>query len=1344
MNFGGAPTLSVSVSGTMGDRSQVQQSVLAKKGITFNDNGYTINKATLLAYMNANNLNRIVLTYQLRFPSQSTAGDQDTVFSAETRIIRDVFSLENVHFSDNYMTAAKDNYYYNQSSNEITVTANIKSTDNYNMFDSNQFNGKTLEFDKAYIKAGDYELAEKNASSTTIGSGYSENEEDSGNTITLSFACDKDIDSENKGITLFLEKARIEYDGTTYYLWDEQNHKLGFSNQNDNRDGYYKSTHKIDSKSPTVAINPANGVDLDKWNKTVTLSAVPSEDIYIQPEKPDATRPPSVSNMSLTDGSNKLYIYNKEGNGTPAVTQKVPATKDHETTITLALRDKVEGEYDFVLSGEDIAGNTLSSVYKGIKLDNKAPQISVTEKQGARNTDGTKGNTYNVNISDKSGTGRLYYMFTKKSIAEIPDCDENNVQKSSGDMDTTLDRWAYIDQKDAENGVSAYIKVNKGENFSGRMVYFAVDEAGNETNISSKDINIQNEDTACDITPKNVDKPLPAYTITVDTNSNNTIWYRWKNTANNTYITDLKQYSGVIDTSTDNATKSLNGTYILECKIVPPSGTNINYVSTNFVFDNEGPSINLTAPSADTSSLTQRVSVYATDPSDVASATGKIVNPDGTDIEGNEEFALNVSNGILSQNVTISDIPSGVYALKVTAVDTHGASASKISDAFIIRNASATGTVDVQSELSFAGRPLISGDSFKLCFDINEPFANPSYAKDQELYYRISTVSGEYGEWLDAGSVSPSDSIPDTLAAKLTVDAPQMSFVDGANTLFVQTVICSKNTDKSKISLKTVKNNEIMFYYDNTAPTANLVINDYHTKGSISGKLYVSDSLDSSFTAVCENPAVDISEPNGGVFDITVKENADTNITVSDTAGNKTDVKLVIKGIDTIAPTADIQTSEKTVGARKDAAATVKVNDVLDGTVKFAFIPVDKYNGNEIPDEYLQDNLENINFSVSEVNNQRATWDGESCITYNAAISGVTGEWYLGVRAADSLGNSTDIVFNENVLKAEDAELSLTISANPVKTETKTIATVSYNVPVYTLPQDKIVDASSDVVINNTLGIDEFEDLTEAEKVETANIELAKQYAMTYSNKYSFAANANGDYDLYTVDDLGRTNHLTATVSGVTFGAASDIKAVRAKKEWTDSSLVLTPYDDDDMICAAAYSGDYVIVEPSDANSHTLLLPINPDDFNTIYNTNALIFEEGMSYSASGDSGSEEMGYKKLVYRIEQIYNADGEYGDDIFADTTERTVTVLAFSEGADIDDPTQVSPKTAVITGIDNTAPIVRWSVSPEVLTYEDVLSDDGQIYKELVKHTTPGNVTFTITAQDKDSGIEKIRAF
>lgn len=1314
-NLSDPPTMKVSVSGLKEDGSQVTKDVLGANGVTFLDEnmGYKIDRAKLLKYMNDNNMGQIYLRFILEFPETSTK--EKRTFSATTTIRRRAFCVDSVSYSRNHRIVDADNRYYtNNSGSTVTATVNIKSTGQFAEY-AYQFINKTVDIGEAYLTAGDDITIPANEKSVKTGGSKSFN---------LTFNLPDNVESGDAGLTLVIKDAYLDNSGTKYVLWD--------SVKGDKDLSLYTSIYKIDRKEPTFEITPEAGVDLSKWHKTVTLYATPSELTYSGRGTPQKGYATMYLYGNGTYPAVYKYNYTEQDKGTASAFQNVPSMKGFTQKITLALRDRVEGEYKLRFYGYDEAGNYFDSSYAGIKLDNKAPEISVTEKQEPQKSDGTKGNIYNVKISDASGTGRLYYMFTEKSRQDAPAFDENNdAPKSSGDMDTTLDRWAYIEQKDTEDGntAAAYLNVQKGQNFNGRMLYFGVDEAGNKTAVYEKTINIQNENTAYDITPKNVEKPTPSYNITIDTNKNNTVYYRWKNAENNSYITDFTKYSGGIDTSTDDATKSLNGTYILECKIVPPSGTNINYVSTEFVFDNEGPSINLTAPTAKSGKDTQTVSVYATDASDVASATGKIVNPDGTDILGNEEFSLNVENGTLSQNVDILSIPSGAYSLMVTATDTNGKSKTELSEPFLIRNTVPDGSVNVKSDISHNDKPLIANENITLEFDISESFNNPSYAKDQALYYRIGTGLGEYGQWVKACDVELADG---AITAKATSDLQKISLVDGENTLFVQTAICNINDDLSKISQNTIKTDEVVFYYDETAPTADLVINDYHTNESISGKLYVSDNLGGEIFVSCESAAVEIGEIAEGEVDVTVSESTDTFITVSDASGNETKVKLAIYGIDKTSPTADIEVAEETHGARKDSVSTVKVNDVLGETVKFAFIPVDEYTDGDIPEEYFAPDANHFKTSVTR--SELAEWDGENNITYKVQILGATGEWYLAVRSADSLGNTGDIVFKDNVLSAEDVALTQTTTPRLTKTESRTIVDTKYNVPVYTLPQDKILDEQSDAVKNNTFEIEDFDTLSTEGKIEAANFALAKQYAMSYSDSYSFVVSENGDYDLYTVDDLGRTNHLVATVSDVEFGAASDIKVTKYKKEWNDElgDFETTQAADEEFVCVMGHES-YVIVEAADPNDEdTLFMPIQE-----LYDTNGLRFNEYESEACYDDENS-LLGYSKLRYNIEQIYSSESYTPLEV----TDRLLTVLSFTKGADYNDPGQVSEKTAVITNVDNTEPIVNWSVSPQVITYEYVANNDG-IFEDIVYHPTPGNVTFTFSAQDKELGITDIIA-
>lgn len=269
----------------------------------------------------------------------------------------------------------------------------------------------------------------------------------------------------------------------------------------------------------------------------------------------------------------------------------------------------------------------------------------------------------------------------------------------------------------------------------------------------------------------------------------------------------------------------------------------------------------------------------------------------------------------------------------------------------------------------------------------------------------------------------------------------------------MQTALCHDGIlPETGISSSNIKDDEIEFYFDETAPNAVLAIDDVHTAESITGTLFAEDNLDSELCAVCRDENVKIGKFENGAFSVTVSKN--TEIEVTDDAGNTKVIELLITGIDTEPPTAELSVSENKTGGRRDAEATLRVygmvqpfalaeniggtdenlddeyeTEVSDtvsvGQQMFALIPADKYSGGKIDDKYFKENLsDDIFFEVREIRSDRAVYEGESNNTYSVKAVGADGEWYLGVRAMDSLGNTADIVFDD--LPLEDAYFEVT------------------------------------------------------------------------------------------------------------------------------------------------------------------------------------------------------------------------------------------------------------------------------------------------------------------------------
>lgn len=1391
---GSAPTMEITnVSGTAAKSlKSIQIGDLKGFGIeAVNDTknkrvGYKYTPGKLFEKMADYGIGSFEVTFSLKFPDKTAT---TTKFDVKVKFTRDVFTFLSVNFKNAHYIYSSDRYYNRavsdgimnmQKERTVYVKATIDTTTAYNHLDRQKLEGKRLTYDDAYLLTKDssgneMRIKQPDSEIKTDANGKKYTEITNG-AIELGFDYNDGFDSDNNGLKFIVEGGSITDGNAQYLLWDEANKKNGYET--------YNSTVKIDAKAPDMTITADGDFDSDKWYKYVTLNITPNESIYkkgsaIYMQYGDSWT--NVTNAQTKDSqkdlaqmelvgkgqgnllwgavSQKIYKFNHDPNAANKaglqtyLTQDIPAAKDSTQSVTIELSDAVEGEYDLLITGEDVAGNVLKKVYSPLKLDNKPPEVAVIkEEQGVKTSDtGNITNKYYMKISDASGTGRIYYMFTEKSYADaikIP-TEGNTVDYSSNEEYTTLtDKWKFLDQKDIAEGKGnvAALTIGDGEEFNGRLVYFAVDSCENKSDFSQiNNIAIKNESTAYTISPMGVSVPQKSYDITV-LSGNNAISYRWRKTlaeSGNEYLfEEYRPYKNSIDTQNDEETKNLNGQYTLELKIVTPEKTATINPTADYYFDNEGPEIKIEVPTNANYRASQSLKINATDSSGVDSegVTAQTVNPDGSTIEGSMPNSVAVEDAIVSYTYFVTEPQNGAYALKVEAADIIGNKSELCSDPFFIRNAAPEGDITVKAPYTLLGEPLISDDKeITISFDIKETFKNPSYASTQMLYYRAGTSADEYGQWTKVGEMNVGN---DGFYLNTDVCVQGLALNEGENTLYVQTMICPDGIGSANIDFDCVKQSTAAVYLDKTAPKARLATDDIHTTQPIEGKLIAADDISDILTAECDDENVQIGEYESGMFDITVLKNVDTLISVFDEAQNRCDIKLTITGIDNEAPTAEIATSGKNTGARLDAAATVTVYGMKDVSSEnsdkymFALIPTSEYSGGDIPEQYFKENLDgSVTFNVTKLREEKTKWEDETDNTYSVEIAGADGEWYIGVRCEDSLGNGTDIVFTDNPLTAKDAELSCNYSVSPEKAEEKAVVTAKFNVPVYTLPQDKIVNTG-----------------------DADNFELAQQWAMTYSDKASFTISKDEfenvsakTYTLYTVDDLGREKSFDITVTkdtDVTFGASGELVTSIAKKGSIDTPIT-------EMICAANINEPYVlVVEP--INSDTLLLPeksLEDMMYDYSYRTvNGLHFNAEASgayaFGASGDDGGivewydydSIIGYTKLVYDIEQL-ELDG-YDVVTYSEATERILHVRAFNIANDPSNPDNVSDKYLVVSNIDNTAPSVTWSANPEVLT-RGIEEIDGELYETWIKHPTPGNVEFTLFGQDKESGIEKITA-
>lgn len=1376
--------------------SYLGKDALKGYGIELTDEGFTYTPKTLYDNMNKEGVSSFSCT--LKLMADGVMVNATTVtFKCDTfDFAQYAVALQNESYTADASGGNMSTKYFGKKSNAndqyITAQFTLRKRTTDMMGITNKANAAEFKYDKAYIKA-----KKTDGTTVTLEAEKVNGEKKatiSNGVFSLKFKYGNDIDTNGNTMFLIVEKGTVTINGTKYeYCTDNSANKLDGKQVanttcylNCSNKQFVKSNYVIDAKEPQVTITREDTVSSEAANGYTKLARfkIKSDEngyvkvsgtqkrtqgqatMYLTPKGNSKSKIP-LRNYTVTEST---YATNKS----TLTSQTIPLSTGDGMSVGIALATQVEGEYDLVVEGEDIAKNAFSKIYSGIKLDNKPPTVSlVSSELGSKTSGGTVNksisNKYYFSLKDGSGTGTLYYMFTDKTLAEAKNISTKyDGGDTSGDIDSILNKWCYIKEKDL-NGKNAtlILTIPEGQIFNGRLVYYAVDECGNMTEYSTLDnISIANERTEYSISA-DTSVPQPSYSVSV-ASEGNTIAYRWKSNKDGYLFEDYRGGTVgnlTIDTALDAETVGLNGEYVLELKIQTPKGTATLYPTKSFIFDSAGPDITVSVGEEELYRPSKKIEVVITDTAGVKpGATAQIVTANGETIDGIAATELPVINEevrVPNNVVNVDNLPSGAYKLKVNAEDKNGTASEVYSDTFYIRNGAPTSSVEVVSDAYHMGYPIIkSTNPIKLKFNAAESFADASKTGEQTLYYRTRKAGEAYkGEWQAVGAANTAEN---GFAIEKIVEKEGLEFTDGENTLYVQTMLYPTGVTILKTDELNIAENAVVFYLDELAPDEpTVVIEDIHTKESVSGWIVATDNsteFGGALTAVCDNygeNAVTIGDYTAGVFPITVNQSVqNAKITVTDAAGNTASATFSVYGIDNEAPTAEMTWIREEHGDRTDAVAEVTVHEMTnaDGAEQgmFALIPSDEYTGGDIADEYFEP--QNVSFTVKKLRSEKAKFDGEVTNTYEVRIAGATGNWRLGVRAADSLGNTSDTVFKD-VISTKDAKISIMAqnddgneyanwSVSPEEAADIAVVTARFNVPVYVLSQDKIGTNTDDECF-----------------------ELLEQFAMTYSQTASFTITATGTYKMYAIDELGRTECIEITVgeNNVTFGTKGDVTAtictpIRDENNWDN----ITGYEavSGGKIGVGGMIGEeyYLVVEPTGDKADDVLLfmsygtdKVEEGTYYSTFNHFNLDTAKSLQYAVKKDGSDLQnesgyyiwdsdaiYGFKKLVYSIGQV-NELGSDGIGHTAEIAERMLKLRVFDkekgltpipDGVDADEAVNENTRYLVVSGIDNTEPKVTWTVSPEVI-------------KDDTLYPTPGEVTFTLTAQDKESGIDEIIA-
>ncbi len=1228
-----------------------------------------------------------------------------------------------------------NNYYFNSKSSAIAVTVKFKRTNHYKHLSGNFWsrnyptsvpklrigddrNAEYLEMDEIYLKSGEwYKLTEKDRSMQTV--------TDAGE-ITYFFRLNgKQLDSKDMGISLVFDDFSIG----GYKLTEET---VDYTTKSDTPGygDYYQSQYKVDTIFPTVPIEIVNDTDeVNGWRKKAHVNYTPSESLHNNLDSHNS----KLTNQTMNWYMMERYTYSlptlvgeKNSLKDPAV---APAVGGRTSTLELELKDKAEAEgLLYAIRTRDIANNSITGrqLASKIKLDNLAPRPEIAQEESYNKNDGSKSLKFDFTLQDASKSGKIYYTFSKNPAAPVFETAEEG-EKETNIIDTLLDKWAFLNQQpqansqkdtyDATNG-SAIIKVFQGQDFHGYLHYFTEDGLGNKETFEPIEIHIENPKVECVITAVNADisKPLKNYEIEIAAQEGE-IFYKWEHPTEEGYLTAYQTYTSPAETGKgiqldkDGNQVVLDGTCTLRAMV--KIGKTETVFDKDFTFDNALPGIQFTNLAQGSFKKNHTVNITADDPSGIAEAGAELITLDGTAVQTME---LSPENGVLSAEVVIADVEAGAYKLRATVTDRNGDTATKESNVFYIRNAEPETTVTVNADHMLESTPLLANKDYTVRIESFESFLNP--VEDQHLYYRFTEDIDQEGAW--TMSDAPMKAAGDGHSITLEVTPPDM-ISEGANLIYLQTVIAPKGVNPVNLEEVTATDS-IAVLLDTTPPEERLNLTDMHTNTSIVGTLYLSDLVSNQFSIskggvsddllTVEPAKAEDGEEISGQYVITVKDNIDTELSVTDDAGNETKIPIKITGFDFAGPEITGETPVMTRrGARTDSSVIVTIRNALKGTEQFALIPEGEYETaldetGKIKDVYFVNDAgeDKVVLFDEDFTPFRTVLQGEklsenaleSELTYQLSLNGVTGNYYVGIRAEDSIENSTDVIL-QTPLAPQNAEITLleNITVSPQLANTKARAQAKFNVPVYIMPQNMITQTAA-------------EDLT----VEETNLELAKLNAVGHNETQNFMIEATGTYRMYVVDELGRTAVFEAIVTDdmVSFGNEDVINAETVvlygsiSGGWDsldfDPSLegayrvvsgeeMVTPGDRQNE---TSTHSTFTAVEVTAPRGVYLMPAAEKDaDFGTYTwdDKEGLCAWEYMNNQFLADETMPEKGYQKLYYMTTEIRDEDG-----LPVDKNERSAVVKYRTDA----DPEGVWTEHIVTVGnIDNTPPEARMTLLP-----------------------------------------------
>lgn len=1333
--------------GGITDMDGLEGNSLAEVGQTNDFNSkLTLRTNKLLDYMNRNEIFKLTVDSTLNYNKNS---DEYNGIAGSYVIYRTGFKLEGA----SVVTAAfvpkenpnyKDHRYFNSSPSysSFTVKVPVKNMDNYNNSTIAASLVSNINNSKSDTKAKVYYDKVETGKFVTPKSVYN-----TGSDIYM--ICDVPANYPNNdsaGLTVVIENAKASYNKQTYTLYEKDNSTGNYSS--------YISTHKVDTKGLTHTIkdesdnvvSASKGFNTYKKEHKFKLEVDAGQKIFVDNNSGGRTEN-SFSYRLYTKGSNE-EIELKKHNG--QASSNVPHTGGTEYTI--ATSDKAEGEYRLVISTKDLADN-LTETSLPVYLDTIAPRASYTAQEHAP-VDGSKRNEYSFNLDDNSGTGRLNYVFVRDG-KDVPD---SSVTKpdSSGPEDTLYEKWGFINQKNS-SAQTVVLSLAEGDYFKGRLYWYTVDEAGNDSRREGHsgtdkngyyytDIELSAVKAECDIVIDDITPGKPSYDIDFETNSLNTVKYRWISgsltTPYNTYNSSSRPgSSSQKDLMGNNVT--LSGKYILEYVVTTPDGAKNTY-KREFVYDNTEPEI-IIENTGSTIGDTANFSITAKDITNIKSIKYSVYTADGTKVI--EDTELPAGLPVVSNEIMVAPEKTGAYKVKVVATDVNNQSSEVESTVFSIRNAAPKLSVNYYNWVQIDGIPVVNSQNYDLDLVVEEPVVSVGkFAENQVVRYRFSGDGVNYGEWMTIEDITRDES-GGCFRAEHNVECP-VPLNDGENRIYVQAVFADKNADAGKVRNEFIAtNSDIVIIYDAKAPQYKLEIDDSEiTNQNIKGTLSIVDDYSHAENIKFTNniygcTASERRNEDGGiavegfrVIDLEFSSNVDKSgsecFILTDDAGNEAKIQFEINCIDKYPPIFNHEYSTVIYsGERQDFNVSLTVDEAIEGNTRFALIegdftlaPNDSGDPNAeppyIPSDEIDDSLfgpepGDASYEINEaikVVGKETLYDygnGETQTRYDVMVSAdeetpadTYEEWeelnnkgyVLVARSEDTAGNVRKEAVSYGMRLINRTAQITSSECRPEKAGSLSVLNMYMSVPVYLLPDGvDIPQAVSDLPDGRIDTSGNAEVVSFAENIVNR--------AGVYSTNVSMVVSSLGEKAVYFADDCGRVYKQTVTIKDL---AQKDADGGEDNPLTAYVSFGNNPPVSTSLYEASSYGEDMSSwtelniddVKALDMNSGKCYFLVLEADNDTVGMSEEFIsgdyYQSDFYFDYSNSVYVDGVGYTKLVYEV-----ADNENTNKLVA------VNVTYNNEG--VDDETGY---VAALKLQDATPPMAEVVYSTKGYTKEDVV--------------------------------------